>query len=83
MKVWPCIFGNLRIRFFKVSWLDCEQYGKNQHKKKEHNQQLSVQGVMITLILSKCHRPIDNSIDFIFTLSWKSRPVKSNPLESY
>ena len=27
-------FGNLRIRFlklvFKISWLDCEHYGKNQ-----------------------------------------------------
>ena len=35
-------FGNLRIRFFKISWLDCEQYGKNQYKKKERNQQSSV-----------------------------------------
>ena len=22
------------MRFFKISWLDCEQYGKNQYKKK-------------------------------------------------
>ena len=26
-------FGSLRIRFFETSWLDCEQYGKNQYKK--------------------------------------------------
>ena len=31
-------FGNSIIRFFKTSWLDCEQYGKNQYKKKEHKQ---------------------------------------------
>ena len=31
-------FENSRIRFFKISWLDCEQYVQNQYKKKEHNQ---------------------------------------------
>ena len=30
-----------RTVFFKISWLDCEQYGKNQYKKKEHNQHSS------------------------------------------
>ena len=35
-------FASVRIRFFKISWLDCEQYGKNQHKKKEHNEHGSV-----------------------------------------
>ena len=35
-------FGNSRIRFLKISWLDCEKYGKNQCKKKEHNQHSSV-----------------------------------------
>ena len=30
-------FRNLRLRFLKISWLNCEQYGKNQYKKKEHN----------------------------------------------
>ena len=34
-------FGNMRIRFFKINWLDFEQYGKN-HYKKEHNQHNSV-----------------------------------------
>ena len=63
-------FGNLRIRFFKISSLDCEQYGKNQYKKKERNQKFTVQRVKITFILSKCHRSIDNSIDFyLFSLS--------------
>ena len=28
--------------FFKINWLDCEQYGKNHYKKKEHNQHSSV-----------------------------------------
>ena len=31
-------FGNLRIRFLKISWLDRGQCEKNQCKKKEHNQ---------------------------------------------
>ena len=35
-------FRNLRIRFFKISWLDCGQNGKNQYKKKERNQHSSV-----------------------------------------
>ena len=42
------IFGN-SIRFFKISslsWLDCEQYGKNQNKKKEQNQHISVFNVL-------------------------------------
>ena len=29
-------FGNSRIRFSKISWLDCEQCGKNQYKKLLH-----------------------------------------------
>ena len=63
-------FWKFENKIFQISWLNCKQYGKNQYKKTEHNQQLSVQSVMITLILSKCHRSIDNSIDFIiFTLS--------------
>ena len=32
----------LRIQFFKISWLNCEQYGKNQYYKMELNQQFSV-----------------------------------------
>ena len=35
-------FGNLRIRVFRISWLDCEQYGKNQYMKQERNQYSSV-----------------------------------------
>ena len=31
-------FGNSRIKFSQSIWLDCEPYGKNQYKKKEHNQ---------------------------------------------
>ena len=31
-------FENSKIRFLKMSWPDCKQYGKNQYKKKEHNQ---------------------------------------------
>ena len=57
-------FGNSRVRFLKISWLDCGQCGKNQYKKKEHNQHSSVFSVKITLILFKCHRSIDNSNNF-------------------
>ena len=35
-------FENSRLRFFKISRLICEQYGKNQYKKKEHNHHSSV-----------------------------------------
>ena len=35
-------FRNLGIRFFKIIWFSCEQYGKNHCKKKEHNQNSSV-----------------------------------------
>ena len=35
-------FGNWRIRFSFLCWLNCEQYGKNQYNKKEHNQHSSV-----------------------------------------
>ena len=59
------LIWNLRIRFFQISWLDCEQHGKNQYKQKEHNRQLSVHSVMIMFILFKCHRFIDNSTDFL------------------
>ena len=30
-------FENLRIRFFKIGWLDCGQWGKNQYKKTDRN----------------------------------------------
>ena len=33
---------NLSIRFFKISWLNYEQYGKNKYKEKEHKVQQSV-----------------------------------------
>ena len=33
---------NPKIRFFLISWLDSEQYRKNQYKKKEHNQHILV-----------------------------------------
>ena len=35
-------FRKFKNKIF-YSWLDCEQYGKNQNKKKEHNQQFNVQ----------------------------------------
>ena len=54
------LIRNLRVRFFQISWLNYEQYGKKQCKKKEHNQQCS-ESVKITFILFKCHRSSDNS----------------------
>ena len=44
-------FENSGIRFFKISWLDCEQYGKNQYKKKNNriNNQFNRQRVKITV----------------------------------
>ena len=35
-------FASSRLIFFELSWHDCEQYGKDQYKKKEHNQHGSV-----------------------------------------
>ena len=57
-------FQNFENRCILIFLLDCEQYGKNQYKKKEHNQQFSVESVLVTFILFKCHRTIDNSIHF-------------------
>ena len=55
-------FGNSKIRFLKISWLNCEQYGNNQYKKKEHNFEITF----------KIHSSIDNSNHFyLFILSWK------------
>ena len=53
-------FRNSRVRFFQISWLDYEQYGKNHYKKKQQNQHSSV----INFKLFKCQPSIDNSIDF-------------------
>ena len=39
-------FGSVTTRFFSISWFDCEQYGKNQCKKKEHNQHSLVFNVL-------------------------------------
>ena len=46
-------FRKFANKIFKITWLDCEYFGKNQYKKKEHNQQFSVQSVMITFILGQ------------------------------
>ena len=51
-----------------MSWLNCEQYGKNQCKKKEHNQQSSyylnvtdrLVIPMICIFLSCCEKAHDN-----------------------
>ena len=42
------LIEHLRMRFFKIIWRDCEQYGKNQYKKKEHNQQFSAHNIMMS-----------------------------------
>ena len=50
-------FENSRIRFFKISWLDYEQYGKNQYKKKNTiNIQFNLQRVKI--IFKECQKTI-------------------------
>ena len=55
----------LRIRFLKISLLNCEQNEKKNHfKKKEHNKEFTIQNVVITFILFKCPRSNGNSIDF-------------------
>ena len=47
----------------KYSWLDCEQYGKNRYKKKEHNQHSSIFSVRIIA------DPLIISMIFIFSSS--------------
>ena len=72
-------FGNSRIKFSSIIWLDCEPYGNNQYKKKEHNQHSSVFKEFksnnslaklrkLTFILFEFHISIDKSIDFYFFL---------------
>ena len=36
------LFGNSRIKFSEIIWLDSESYGKNQYMEKEYNQHCSV-----------------------------------------
>ena len=57
-------FGNSRISFLKISWVDCEQYGKNQYKKGTQLTRFSVVSIKIIFILFICHRSFDNPIDF-------------------
>ena len=72
-------FANSRERFLWINWLDCEQYGMNQKRKRTQSTQFSV-----------CHRSIDNSNDFFYlvvkwlmTTKWKltsSWITNQNPL---
>ena len=55
-----------RINFLKISWLNCEQYAKNQCKKGTRSQLFSLQSVKITLILFKSHRSLIIPLIFIF-----------------
>ena len=88
-------FGNSRIRFFKIIWLHCEQYGNNQYK---HNQYSSVFKVLrwlsnftdlliipiifIFYLVMKRLTRTKNSVVKIqnFVVNHESWPVKSNPV---
>ena len=59
-------FENLRINFFKISWLDCEQYGKNHYKKKMQSILLRVQSVKITFILLDVTGPLLIPLIFLY-----------------
>ena len=57
-------------RLFQISWLDCEQYGKNQGKGKGTQATwFNVQNVVKIILLFKCHRSIDF---YLFILSQTS-----------
>ena len=43
-------FQNSSIRYFLISWVNCEQYGKNQYKKGTKSTQFSVQSLKITFV---------------------------------
>ena len=57
-------FVNSRIRFFKISLVHCDKYGKTQYKKKELNQH-SVCSCMLVLTLK--HYP-ENCAFLILTI---------------
>ena len=59
-------FENLRINFFKISWLDCEQYGKNHYKKRMQSILLRVQSVKITFILLDVTGPLLIPLIFLY-----------------
>ena len=59
-------FENLRIIFFKISWLDCEQYGKNHYKKRTQSILLRVQSVKITFILLEVTDPLLIPLIFLY-----------------
>ena len=73
-------FENFRKRFLLISWLDCEQYRKNQYKKQERNQYISVFKELQYLVMK---RPMitENTVVKIQNLivNHESQPVKSNP----
>ena len=66
-------FGNSRIRLFLNKWLDCEQYGKNQYKKKEYGQLSSMFKVLryLSYYLNVTEPVISNDF-YLFILLWKS-----------
>ena len=57
------ISTHILVKLIEV-WLDWEQYGTNQCKTNQHNQQFSVQSIIIIFVFFKCHIFIDNFIDF-------------------
>ena len=72
-------FRNSIIRFFNISWLNCEQFPKNQYKKKEQKQNSSVFKVLkITFILFN-HENSTVKIQNLI-VNQESQPIKSNPV---
>ena len=69
LKVWSSFLQIQEWDFFTFLtccnlaglWTKC---GKNQYKKKEHNQHSSLLSIGITFALLKCHRSIDNFNNF-------------------
>ena len=70
------LFRNSKVRFFKkISWLDCEQYGKNQS--------LSVTNALIIPMIFNflfCENAYDNENSVVkiqnLIVNHESRPVK-------
>ena len=79
MEVWSCFSRIRQYNFFKISWLDCEQYGTNQCKKRN----------TINIVqCSKCWLPYDLNVtdplmipfNIFFYLVMKRLMITKNPL---
>ena len=75
-------FANSRERFLWINWLDCEQYGMNQKKKKNTINTVQclsqIHWQFQWFFLSGREMAHDNKMKINLVVNYESKPVKSN-----